>query len=153
MSSSWLDVLAAVHIDAKAPAEQGVFGCFMCVELPTELVKFSSQGNLLLHRLIAVQCLSDQPVQIGKELWMLGFNATGFCRQRRAARHGLIETAAAFLLGEVLRQFIAYLTENPHDIGSSRVPNWSAAGNDGGPRLTQHPVEAPMVAKELAKSR
>ena len=65
MSQGWLGVLITGHIRAEPLSEQDVFSGFMRVELPTEIVESSSQGNLFLNRLVAVQGLGNQLIHIG----------------------------------------------------------------------------------------
>jgi hypothetical protein len=48
-----------------------------------------------------------------------------------------------------MRQLFAHLTENPHDIGKSRIPIGSTSADDGSPRQSQHPVEAAVLPDEV----
>src|SRR6478609_1685588 len=80
---------------------------------------------------------------------MLNFNALCLDRQARAARHGLLETAAGFFLSEVMLQLFANLPKNSHDVGAGRVAIWATTRNDGSVRQAKHPVQAAVLRNEM----
>jgi hypothetical protein len=142
-------VVNAVHIGSKPLAKEAVFSRLMGIELAAEFVEANLQLNSLLDRLIRVEGLGNEPVNARQKLRVFGLNSAAFARQSRAARHGLLEASVTFLLGEMMLQFRAYLTQDANNVGARSISIRSMGSNHGLVGLVEHSMQSAMLRNQV----
>jgi hypothetical protein len=114
-------VIITVHVYSKGLPQQRVFSSFMSIELTAKTLESDFQLDPFLNRLIRVESLGDEPVHACQQLRMLGLNTPAFRGQGWAQGYRLVQTAATFLLGEMMLQLVTNLTKDFSDVGTGSI--------------------------------